>query len=89
MKERKVPVNPPVVASSTGHENQYLLPVDSTQTGSDLLGSLNSAATALSKRPVQSPSTIIPYPRTQHLAHLYIQNDLGLLAGEGVPFSMR
>ena len=31
-KERKVPVTPPVVASNTGLENQYLLPVDSTQT---------------------------------------------------------
>jgi hypothetical protein len=37
-KERKVPVTPPVVASNTGLENQYLLPVDSTQTGSDLSG---------------------------------------------------
>jgi len=37
-KERKVPVTPPVVASNTGLENQYLLPVDSTQTSSDLSG---------------------------------------------------
>jgi len=37
-KERKIPVTPPVVASNTGLENQYLLPVDSTQTGSDLSG---------------------------------------------------
>ena len=37
-EERKVPVTPPVVASNTGLENQYLLPADSTQTGSDLSG---------------------------------------------------
>jgi len=37
-KTRKVPVTPPVVASNTGLENQYLLPVDSKQTGSDLSG---------------------------------------------------
>jgi len=37
-KKRKFPVTPPVVASNTGLENQYLLPVDSTQTGSDLSG---------------------------------------------------
>jgi len=37
-KERKVPVTPPVVASNTGLENQYPLPIDSMQTGSDLSG---------------------------------------------------
>jgi len=37
-KERKVPVTPSVVASNTGLENEYLLPVESTQTGSDLSG---------------------------------------------------
>jgi hypothetical protein len=37
-KERKVPVTQPVVASFPGLENQYLLLVDSMQTGSDLLG---------------------------------------------------
>jgi len=37
-EERKVPVTPPVVASNTGLENQYLLPADSTQTGSDYSG---------------------------------------------------
>jgi len=37
-KERKVPVTPPVVSSNTGLENQYLLPVDSAQTGSHLSG---------------------------------------------------
>jgi hypothetical protein len=37
-KGRKVPVTPPVVVSNTGLENQYLLPANSTQTGSDLSG---------------------------------------------------
>jgi len=37
-KERKVPVTPLVVPSNTCFENQYLLPVDSVQTGSDLSG---------------------------------------------------
>jgi len=36
--ERKIPVTPPVLASNTGLENQYQLPVDSTQTGSNLSG---------------------------------------------------
>jgi len=37
-EERNVPVTPPVAASNTVLENQYLLPADSTQTGSDLSG---------------------------------------------------
>jgi len=34
--ERNIPVTPPVVASNTGLGNQYLLPVDTKLTGSDL-----------------------------------------------------
>jgi hypothetical protein len=37
-KERKVSVTLPVVAYNIGLENQYLLSVDSTQTGFDLSG---------------------------------------------------
>ena len=37
-KKERFHVTPSVVTSNTGLENQYLLPVDSAQAGSDLSG---------------------------------------------------
>jgi len=57
-KERNFPVTPPVAASNTGIENQYLRPVDSTQTGSDLSAvaedSMQNRSTDFAAKPGQA-----------------------------------